>query len=380
MVVTQIYDFAKWLPGAIAYFFELGGALALAGIVISFLIAAFRYGPLEGGDLVFRVVTTAVADLLRTSPRRVWAIARLAIQESLRRNVLVALGVFIVVLLFAGWFLDTSSHEPSTLYLSFVLSATTYLAWTLAVFISAFSLPADFKNRTIFTVVTKPVRPGEIVLGRILGFSIIGTVLLALMGGISYVFAYRLLDHTHEVDVASLRHGRRFSRRGVGRSNFARPRASPRGAVGSRRQRHDRRQERPLAQRDGRARRRQNPLRTLGAAGDVRGPGADLRRIAVQRPGRAGRRAGDQRRQGVEVPQLRRGSVAGGGHLDLSRRHARAVSRRAADRDDDPRVSQPQGQHQQGDHRQPGGAKSRKPAAAAWPPTSRPRTTSSTPE
>ncbi len=42
------------------------------------------------------------------------------------------------------------------------------------------------------------------------------------MGVVSYVFAYRLLDHTHEVEVATLQHGRRFSRRGVGRSHHAR--------------------------------------------------------------------------------------------------------------------------------------------------------------
>jgi ABC-type transport system involved in multi-copper enzyme maturation permease subunit len=204
MVVTQFYDLAKWLPAAIAYFFELGAALALAGIVISFLVAAFRYGPLAGGDMVFRVATTAVVDLARTSPRRVWALARLAIQESLRRNVLVALGVFVVVLLFAGWFLDDTSPDPSTLYLTFVLTATTYLAWALGVFLSAFSLPTDFKTRTIYTVVTKPVRPGEIVLGRILGFTLIGSVMLAIMGVVSYVFAYRLLDHTHEVEVTTL--------------------------------------------------------------------------------------------------------------------------------------------------------------------------------
>jgi len=203
MVVTQLYDLASWLPGAIAYFFELGAALALAAIVISFLISAFRYGPLAGGDIVFRVATTAVADLARTSPRRVWAMARLAMHESLRRNVLVALAVFVVLLLFAGWFLDDTSPDPSTLYLTFVLSATTWLAWALGVFLSAFSLPADFK-RTIYTVVTKPVRPGEIVLGRILGFTIIGSALLVIMGVMSYVFASRLLDHSHSVEVASL--------------------------------------------------------------------------------------------------------------------------------------------------------------------------------
>ena len=199
--------------------------------------------------MVFRVATTAVVDLARTSPRRVWALARLAIQESLRRNVLVALGVFVVVLLFAGWFLDDTSPDPSTLYLTFVLTATTYLAWALGVFLSAFSLPADFKTRTIYTVVTKPVRPGEIVLGRILGFTLIGSVLLAIMGVVSYVFAYRLLDHSHEVEAASLQPAGETSDGGlIGRTTcVARP--SSRSAARRRRYGQDRHEKRSLAQR-----------------------------------------------------------------------------------------------------------------------------------
>jgi hypothetical protein len=75
----------------------------------------------------------------------------------------------------------------------------------MALVLSAFSLPTDIKNHTIYTIVTKPVRPGEIVLGRILGFAAIGTLLLALMGVISYVFVVRVLNHSHDVEVASLK-------------------------------------------------------------------------------------------------------------------------------------------------------------------------------
>ncbi len=59
-----------------------------------------------------------------------------------------------------------------------MLTATSYLVLLLALFLSAFSLPADIQSRTLHTVVTKPVRPSEIVLGRILGFTIVGTALL----------------------------------------------------------------------------------------------------------------------------------------------------------------------------------------------------------
>jgi hypothetical protein len=69
----------------------------------------------------------------------------------------------------------------------------------MALLISTFSLPTDVKNKTITTVVTKPVHTSEIVLGRIVGFTIIGTVLLAVMAFCSYVFVARALNHTHEI-------------------------------------------------------------------------------------------------------------------------------------------------------------------------------------
>ncbi len=128
---------------------------------------------------------------------RVFALAKLAVQESIRRRVLVGFGVFVVILAFAGWFLDPGKTDPAKLYLSFVLTSTSYLVLLLALLLSAFSLPADIQNRTIYTIVTKPVRPSEVVLGRTLGFSAIGTALLFLMGLGSYGFVSRTLDHTH---------------------------------------------------------------------------------------------------------------------------------------------------------------------------------------
>ncbi|HZZ28007.1 MAG TPA: ABC transporter permease [Pirellulales bacterium] len=171
----------------------------MAALTISYLVAAFRYGPLPAGDRLYRALVGTLVDLIHISPRRVWALARLAVQESMRRKIWTALIAFVVILMFAGWFLDPNSPEPGPLYLKFVMSWTTYLAVLLALFISAFSLPNDFKNRTITTVVTKPVRSAEIVLGRIIGFTLICTALLAVMALCSYVFVVRSLAHTHEI-------------------------------------------------------------------------------------------------------------------------------------------------------------------------------------
>ena len=74
----------------------------------------------------------------------------------------------------------------------------------LALFLSSLSLPADIKNRTLHTIVTKPVRASEVVLGRIVGFVVVTTCLLVVMGAISYGFVERGLAHTHQLTADDL--------------------------------------------------------------------------------------------------------------------------------------------------------------------------------
>jgi hypothetical protein len=161
-------------------------------------------GPLKAGDLTYRVISNGIAELARTSPRRVWTLARHAFKESMRRRVWVAWIVFIVVLLFAGWFLQAGYREPGKLFFSFALTMTTYLVLLIALLVSAFSLPQEFRSKTIFTLVTKPVRAGDIVIGRILGFMLVGTLMLAGMTAANALFVSRMLNHTHEIDTGTL--------------------------------------------------------------------------------------------------------------------------------------------------------------------------------
>jgi hypothetical protein len=200
MVLEQdIPRFAAWIGPALIRYLAGVGAIALFAAVATWLVQAILAGPLAAGDRVYRGILSGVADLALPSPRRVWALARLAIQESLRRNVLVVLAVFAAVLLFAGWFLDPASVNPGRLYIGFVLGATSFLVCLVTLVLSVFSLPADIKSRTIQTVTTKPVRTAEIVLGRILGFAVVGTALLAAMGLAGWVFVVRSVDHVHAV-------------------------------------------------------------------------------------------------------------------------------------------------------------------------------------
>jgi len=190
-----------WSQGALYVWLLMASMLLLAAVAVGWFAAALRSGPLAAVRTVDWGLSIGFLELARISPRRVWGLSRLAVKESIRRRIVVAFAVFILVLLFAGWFLDTGSTDPARLYLGFVLSWTGYLVLLLALFLSAFSLPADISSKTLHTVVTKPVRSSEIVLGRIVGFTIIGTGLLVVMGAVSYLFVVRGLRHEHELDV-----------------------------------------------------------------------------------------------------------------------------------------------------------------------------------
>jgi hypothetical protein len=200
----EIPKFADWIgPALVSYLFATG-ILAVVIAAVAWLVQSVLCGPLAAGDRVYRGVLSGITDLASMSPRRIWALARLAIQESLRRNVVVVLGLFALIVVFAGWFLDPTSVNPGRLYLGFILSATNMLVCLVVLILSVFSLPADIKAKAIQTVTTKPVRTGEIVLGRMLGFATVGTVLLALMGLVGWAFVVRSVRHGHTIEAADI--------------------------------------------------------------------------------------------------------------------------------------------------------------------------------
>jgi hypothetical protein len=201
----EIPAFAAWIGPALLWFLFAAALVTVVAAAAAWLVQAILCGPLVAGDRVYRGLLSGLADLGGMSWRRVWALARLAIQESVRRNVLVVLGLFALIILFAGWFLDPASVNPGRLYLGFILAATNLLVCLVTLVLSVFSLPADIKAKAIQTVTTKPVRTGEIVLGRFLGFALVGTALLAAMGVAGWAFVVRSVGHGHVVTADDLR-------------------------------------------------------------------------------------------------------------------------------------------------------------------------------
>jgi ABC-type transport system involved in multi-copper enzyme maturation permease subunit len=192
-------DVKDWSSGAI--YTWLAVVTGLLGLIyfISWLIAILVSGPANGTRQCGRAVLEIVTDIARISPRRVFALAGLAWRESFRRRVMVVFVVFIAVILFATLFMRKDSLHPSQLYITVVLNCTIALILLYSLVVSSLSLPGDIRDRTLHTVVTKPVRKVEIVLGRVLGFTAVGTALLAGIGLISYGFTVNSLRHTHKL-------------------------------------------------------------------------------------------------------------------------------------------------------------------------------------
>lgn len=202
----QFWTYSEWLfqKNGLRDGFFLALVLAILGFVIGYIVAVIKHGPSEGFLQVARIIGQLfTVDIPKMSFRRIFAMAKLAIKESIRKKVLVVVGIFIVGMMFAGWYLDENADYPARLYISFVLTMTNYMVIVLGLFVSCFSIPADIKSRTIYTIVTKPVRPLELFLGRVLGFTAIGTLVLVAMGLLSYVFVVRGLRHTHETVTTS---------------------------------------------------------------------------------------------------------------------------------------------------------------------------------
>lgn len=205
-IENDIYSLNDWLlPGAdhlggLVVFCSALAILAVAGAVMGFIVSSIRNGPFEAFYAVGRTAVEAVPELLSISPRRVGAMTWLAFQEAIRKRALVAFALFMVVLLFSGWYITPTSESPVRLYLSFVLTFQNWLLLLMCILISVFSLPSDIQNKTIYTIYTKPVLHWEIFLGRLFGYIGVGSIMLVAMGLFSYVFLYRGLDHTHQVD------------------------------------------------------------------------------------------------------------------------------------------------------------------------------------
>lgn len=119
----------------------------------------------------------AKAEAVVTRPsawRSVWAIARATLLEAMRARVFYVLILFGIAMIgFSRAFTWLSPGEESKVILDMGISTITLIGVIVAIFFGAGLIPSDVENRTILTVLSKPVTRGQYVVGKFLGMALI---------------------------------------------------------------------------------------------------------------------------------------------------------------------------------------------------------------
>ncbi len=122
----------------------------------------------------------------------IWAVATNTIRQALRLKIAAA---FIILLLILLPVMGVSVTGDGTLkgrlqtFVSYGLSLTSILLCLLTIVVSVYSLTSEIKQRQIYTVITKPIRRFQFLLGKLLGVALLDIALLFLFSIIIYSIA-----------------------------------------------------------------------------------------------------------------------------------------------------------------------------------------------
>lgn len=178
--------------------YATGSWLRLVGVLAAVAVALGALGSMLSAGSTGRIFSNGLfgylKDIATISPRRVFAIMKLTLKEAWRRKALLVFVVFAMLLMFAGWFITDQNDRAElqlNVHITFMLTTISWLILPVVMFLSCWGLPEDIRIRSLHTVVTKPVRRIEVVLGRMLGFVSMSSVILLVMGVAGYIWITR---------------------------------------------------------------------------------------------------------------------------------------------------------------------------------------------
>jgi ABC-type transport system involved in multi-copper enzyme maturation permease subunit len=112
----------------------------------------------------------------------IWRIAKITVAEARRRRVIQAVVVLVLLILMSmTFFTYLNPREQARMLISSGLSAITVFGILLAIFVAAFMIPQELESRTVYAVLSKPVRRFEFVLGKYLGALILLAFIMTVM-------------------------------------------------------------------------------------------------------------------------------------------------------------------------------------------------------
>jgi hypothetical protein len=139
------------------------------------------------------------------SPARVRAIAENTLLELVRLKVFYFLLVFALLIIGSSAFTARLSFQEQFQVLKDVsLGAMSIFTWLLAVLATAMLLPKDIEDRTLYTILAKPVPRLEYLLGKLLGVLALLFVAISLMSVMFVIVLYIREQLAIRVAVGSL--------------------------------------------------------------------------------------------------------------------------------------------------------------------------------
>ncbi len=113
---------------------------------------------------------------------RLSAVAGLTFKEAVRRRIfLVVIVVGAAIISSAAFFPSIDASGRLRLIEIWAVRTVSFFGCLGGIFFAGWSLPSDFEQRRVYTLVTKPIHKGTLFLGKLLGFSLLlGAFLLAM--------------------------------------------------------------------------------------------------------------------------------------------------------------------------------------------------------
>jgi ABC-type Na+ efflux pump permease subunit len=125
------------------------------------------------------------------SPARIWAIATNTLLELFRLKVFYFLLIFALLLIGSSAFMiDFNFQEQFQLLKDVSLGSMSIFTWLLSVLATAMLLPKDIEDRTLYTILAKPVPRFEYLIGKLLGILLLLLISTLLMSALFVVALY----------------------------------------------------------------------------------------------------------------------------------------------------------------------------------------------
>lgn len=129
-----------------------------------------------------------------------WFIAVYTWREGLRRKTLVGFLILSLLVIFGATFMtsflnqatvgDVTTDMDLKLIKDICVTTISIFGVLITIFISASVVPVEVENRIIYTVLSKPIRRFQYLLGKFIGAQLIIIMNLCLMGGLFFVALY----------------------------------------------------------------------------------------------------------------------------------------------------------------------------------------------